>query len=457
MLLLSAFMSITAGSIPSGSTAGGNRRVRVMWSDLNGLCHGRYVPRHRVHAHGHHAVTTLTMSIDRDILPMPGYGADVGFPDLTVVPCLETRRPSWEPDTDVVLADLRFGGGPLALSPRGALARAVEAWRSLGFEPQLGFEMEFYVMRPDDAVAGGYGAVDHASHRVYGVGMGGDATPMTMALFDAAERCELDLEGMSTEFHPGQLELNMAYGPALDAADRAVLCKEMTREVAASHGWWITYIGRPFADMVGSGLHVNFSLTPVAGGANAFDDPTAEHGLSTLARQCLGGLIAHHEGTVALSAPLVNSYKRLQPGLLAGYWANWGLDNRISTYRVPGERGAATRIENRLPCGSASPYLAAAAMLNAALLGVVDGRDCGTPQVGDGDSEPNTDRHTAHDLGSALVDLEADTVLCEAMGVDLVRAFCTLRRDELTKFEAENIFDAESVSDWELIRYLPFY
>ena len=76
-----------------------------------------------------------------------------------------------------------------------------------------------------------------------------------------------------------------------------------------------------------------------------------------------------------------------------------------------------------MPCGSANPYLAAAVMLNAALLGVVDGSDCGDPQVGDGDAEPNTDRHTPHDLGGALVALEADSVLCEAMGDDLVKAF----------------------------------
>ena len=78
-------------------------------------------------------------------------------------------------------------------------------------------------------------------------------------------------------------------------------------------------------------------------------------------------------------------YTDLVPGIIAGYWANWGLDNRISTYRIPGERGAATRIENRMPCGTANPYLAAAVMLNAALLGVVDGLDCGDPQVGDGE------------------------------------------------------------------------
>jgi glutamine synthetase len=429
-----------------------------MWADLNGLSHGRYVPRARLHEHGHHAVTTLTMGINRDILPVDGYGPDVGFADLATLPLTESIRPGWEVDTDVAIADLEYHGQPLALCPRGALKRAVEAWASLGYEPHLGFEMEFYVMQPDPAAPGGFGPLHIPSHRVYGVGLGGDNTGLMFDMYDAAEQCELDIEGIMGEFHPGQMELNMRYGPALDAADRAFICKEMTRELAARKGYWVTYMGRPMAHLVGSGLHVNMSLTPVHGGANAFDDPSAEHGLSNLARQCLGGVIAHHEGMAAMSAPLVNSYKRLIPGIIAGYWANWGLDNRISTYRVPWERGSATRIENRMPCGSANPYLAAAVMLNAALLGVVDGRDCGDPQIGDGDAEPNTDRHTPHDLGEALAALEADTVLCEAMGPDLVKAFLTIRRDELAKWQAaDGIWDAETVSPWELEQYLPFF
>ena len=36
------------------------------------------------------------------------------------------------------IADLEFEGAPLALSPRGALHRAVDAWRALGYEPMLG-------------------------------------------------------------------------------------------------------------------------------------------------------------------------------------------------------------------------------------------------------------------------------------------------------------------------------
>ncbi len=429
-----------------------------MWSDLNGLSHGRYVPEARLNEHGHHAVTTLSMTITRDILPIDGYSGDVGFPDMSTVPDLDSRRPGWEPETDVVIADLEFRHGPLSIAPRTALRNAVEAWRSLGYEPMLGYEMEFYVLQPISDLPGGYGPLPFASHRVYGVGLGGDGTGVMLDLYDAAEHCELDLEGMMGEFHPGQMELNMRYGPALDAADRAFICKEMTREVAARNGYWVTYMGRPIAQYVGSGLHINFSLVPVGGGSNAFDDPTAEHGLSALARQCIGGLIAHHEALAAMSAPLVNSYKRLMPGIIAGYWANWGLDNRTSTYRVPGERGESTRIENRMPCGSANPYLAAAAMLDAALLGVTDGLDCGEPQSGDGDVEPNTDRHTPHTLAEAVDALEADKALCEALDNDLVRVFTAIRRDELRRWDEHGEeWSVESVSEWELEQYLPFY
>ena len=146
------------------------------------------------------------------------------------------------------------------------------------------------------------------------------------------------------------------------------------------------------------------------------------------------------------------------PGLIAGYWANWGLDNRTSTYRVPGERGGATRIENRMPCGSADPYLSAAAMLQAALLGFDQDLDCGEPQLGDGDSEPNTDQHTPESLAEALDALEADAAMTKAMGSDLVRVYLALRRNEVERWERSGVeWNPEQISDWELEQYLPFY
>ncbi|MFV0309988.1 MAG: glutamine synthetase [Desertimonas sp.] len=434
-----------------------SRRIRTMWSDLNGLTHGRYIPAGRLGSHTHHAVTTLSMTPQGDILPVPGYAADVGYPDLSAVALPETRRTGWDPDTDVVICELLGADDePLALCPRGALARAVEGWRAIGYDPYLGFELELYLLQQD--AAGAWTPVTSEGHRVYGVGLGGDQTGLALEYFDLVEQMGVGLEGVLTEFSPGQLEVNLAYGPALTAADEAVMVKEMTREVAARRGYRATYLGRPATMSVGSGLHVNVSIRPVHGGANAFDDPSRPDGLSAIARQSIGGLIAHHEAVAAFGAPLHNSFKRLRPGLIAGYWANWGLDNRISTYRVPAERGPATRIENRLPCGTASPYLAAAATLNAALLGVVDGIDCGDPQFGDGDAAPNTDRHTPHTLPEAVAAIEHDALLAEAMGPDLTGAYVALRRAEIAAFEdAGETWDPDAVSTWELERYLPFY
>ena len=235
------------------------RRVRTLWTDLNGLTHGRYIPSARFDHPTHHAVTTLVMSPQGEILPVAGYAGDVGFPDLAAVPLAATRRPGWEPDTDVAVCELLGQDGqPLPLCPRGALARAVDGWRALGFEPQLGFELELYVLARDEA--GAWKPAGGDGHRVYGVGLGGDPTGLAVEYFDAVEAMDIELEGVLTEFSPGQMEINLAYGPALAAADAAQLVKEMTREVAARRGYRATYLGRPDAMSVGSGLHVNICL-----------------------------------------------------------------------------------------------------------------------------------------------------------------------------------------------------
>ena len=56
---------------------------------------------------------------------------------------------------------------------------------------------------------------------------------------------DLGLEGVMAEFCPGQMEVNLRYGPALDATDRAFICREMVREVAAGRGYRASYMGGP--------------------------------------------------------------------------------------------------------------------------------------------------------------------------------------------------------------------
>jgi glutamine synthetase len=392
----------------------------------------------------HYAVTVLTMAIDGDMPPAPGYGADVGFPDMEARADLATRRPGWEPETDVVFADLyHTDGRELPIDVRRALRLACRRWTERDLTPMAGFEMELYLLAKDPSE--GLEPLAVPWHRVYGTGPSFDPTGLGREIFETCRRCGIPVEGVNGEFHPAQMEVALHYRDALTAADDAFLFKELARELAQQAGRGATFMPRPFPRLVGSGLHVNLSLQD-ARGSNAFASADDEHGLSELGRHALAGLIAHHEALCGFGAPTINSYKRLVPGLIAGYWANWGLDNRFSTYRIPGERGQATRVECRNPDGACSPHLVTAALLAAMLHGVEEELPLPEPQVGDADTEPNTDRHAPHSLAEAMDAIEADTVLTKALGDDLVNLFLAVKRAEVARFNA-------AVTDWEIREY----
>ena len=155
--------------------------------------------------------------------------------------------------------------------------------------------------------------------------------------------------------------------------------------------------------------------------------------MNDLARGCLAGLIHHHKGLAGLIAPTVNSYMRLQPGSLSGYWRNWGGDHRNVTTRISGEGGAKARLEHRMADASANPYTAVAAVLHAARLGVVNGHSLPPMETGDGFERTDAREGTAADLKGAVADLERDTDLVRAVGEELVANHVFMKRKEVQK------------------------
>jgi glutamine synthetase len=270
-----------------------------------------------------------------------------------------------------------------------------------------------------------------------------------------AAGCEFDVESWGSEFDSSQFEVNIKYRDALAAADDAFLVRLLIKEIATRRGNLATFIGRPIADRGGSGLHVNLSFR-TEDGSNAFEDPSTSDGISALARHCLAGMLAHHEGMAAILAPHTNAYKRLQPDMLNGYWANWGYDDRTVGIRVPPGRGATTRLEQRTADGAANPYLAAAALLHAARLGVENELEPPPPQ--EPGAEVNTDVRIPPTLEKALELFQADKELCEALGSELVTAFTMLKQAEWERYvkSTPNPETTEPV-DWELQYYLPFF
>jgi glutamine synthetase len=196
-------------------------------------------------------------------------------------------------------------------------------------------------------------------------------------------------------------------------------------------------------------------------GDNAFLDENDPRGLglSETAYHFVGGLKAHARASSALTAPTVNSYKRLKLGSTASgatwspVWISYGYNNRTQMLRIPGPG----RIEDRTIDGSCNPYLAATAVLAAGLDGIERKVDPG---------EPNTENlYTVSidelrsrgleslpaTLGEAVGELERDDVLRAALGrgrdEDVVDWIARIKRDEWHRYH-------EQVTDWEVREYL---
>jgi glutamine synthetase len=430
------------------------KRLRLLFPDIHGMERGKYLFGDIAEAgHAAFCIGVYPLTHDREILAVPNTQFDVGLPDLDVHLDRDTLRTSWEPETLIGIGDATFRGKPTPLDPRQVLRKAVDAWRAMGLEPQISFELEFYLMEADGG--GGWRPVSLPSHRVYGTGMSIDPSGCVDEMVTTALACGFPVESWGSEFDEAAYEVNIRYGDAIPAADDAFVFRLLVREIAARHGKLATFMGRPLNDRGGSGMHVNFSFRR-EDGSNAFHDPNDPDGLSDLARRSAAGVLAHHAGMAAIMAPHVNAYKRLQPDMLNGYWAIWGHDDRSVTVRVPPARGEATRLEHRTADAAANPYLVGAAVLNAARFGVEDSMELGAPQTVGG--APDSDVCIPATLAAALDTLNADTRLVEALGPELVEAFTILKRGEWDRYvSAVEDTSSTEVSDWELRYYLPYY
>lgn len=420
-------------------------RIRVMFPDHLGLARGKYLPARFAGRGTGHCLSLFALGFDRDMTPHEGSRMLSGLPDFELSFQSDRIRPGWEPGTGVVVADVEREGRPVELCPREVLKHQIAAWREIGYEPQVGLELEAYLFEPDDG--GGWRPIYTPGAYVYGTGTAVDPTGTIDEIMSTAASVGLPLESVNSEYDNGQFELTLHYADALTACDEAFLFKVMAREVAARRGLLLSFLGKPINQRGGSGLHTNVSFA--AEGANALVDPEGNDGLSDLARSAISGILHHHVGSTALLATTVNAYRRLQPGSLCGYWANWGHDHRGVTVRVPPDRGERTRLEHRLTDGATNPHQAVATVLAAARLGVENDYPLPEPETLDCLENASTDVVVPESLAAALDSLEADKTLVDAFSPAFVDGFVVTKRAEWSRYAAHT-------SDWELNEYLPF-
>ncbi|MDD5678060.1 MAG: type I glutamate--ammonia ligase [Kiritimatiellae bacterium] len=193
------------------------------------------------------------------------------------------------------------------------------------------------------------------------------------------ERIGIPIEAQHHEAATGgQCEIDMRFGTLLHMADAMLKYKYVIKNVARKYNKTATFMPKPLFGDNGSGMHVNLSLWK--GDKNLFSGE-GYAGMSETAMFAIGGILKHAASLLALTSPTTNSYKRLVPGYEAPVNLAYSRRNRSAAVRIPmySTSPKSKRVEFRCPDPSCNPYLAFAAILMAAVDGILNKIDPGEP------------------------------------------------------------------------------
>ena len=354
--------------------------------------------------------------------------------------------------TAVMLCDMYdLDGTPWDADPRSRLRAFLDDLAAADLVPKAAFEGEYYLTREGE---GGPEPFDDST--CFAVDGMDSAHGVVLDTIDALKAQGLGLSNYYPEYGPGQQELVIERDEGVAAADNHVLYKSTVQAIAQQHGVDATFAPQPFDGLPGSGCHVHLSLW--RDGANAFAaEDGSRYGLTEFGRGFVAGVLEHAPALVALTAPTVQSYDRLQPGMWASAFTAWGHDNREACVRVPSsdwhDSTGTTRIEYKSCDNTANPYLALLGLLAAGMDGVERDLDPGEPlqqdpgALSDGErADRGIDRLPAS-LDEALDAFADCDVLRDALGGTLHQSYLEVKRSE---WEASTDEDGEWEADYLL-------
>ncbi len=421
----------------------GVRLVRFLYCDNGGTIRGKTTAvsglAERMRTGIGLTVAMSAMNSLDQLQPVPGMGP-VGEVRLVPDPDTLTILP-YAPRSAAMLCDLvDLDGEPDVAGPRHFLRRMAGLLGEEGLHLRAAVENEYALARP--AGDGTWVPIDE-SLCFSTVGMAA-AAEVTDAVVEALAEQRIELEQYYPELGWGQQELSVSPRPLLAAADTQVLVRETIRAVAGRFGLAASLAPKPWPEAAGNGAHIHFSAWE--GERNAFYDPARRFGLSELAERFTAGVLAHAPALLALTAPSVNSYRRLQPRSWSSAYVCWGPDNREATVRVPstfwGSEEGSTNLELKPADASANPYLAFGGLVAAGLDGIRQKLEPPAPITIDPADLSEEERQAAGaaryplTLGDALDALEDDWLLMGALGEPLARVYLAVRRSEVAAYAA---------------------
>ena len=380
-----------------------------------------------------------------------GYGPEarelVGLPDIETFCVLP-----WDPKTARVFCTLFRceeeevdPGAFLSSDCRGNLKRIHREFeQETGLRMRVGTEPEMMWLKlnPDGTPS----VEGKTKPYCYHIDQFAELQPLIHRVMDYSTAMGLDMIQGDHEDAPGQLELNWQFDVAEHTADRLTTYRQICRQVGREFGAFPCFMPKPFMGVSANGCHHNISLWQ--GEENVFlpegDNPRMP---SKLGLAAIGGVLEHLNALTCLTAPTVNSYRRLwDTGFWAPLYADWGYQNRTTALRV----SSPDRFEYRSVDSAVNPYLSMAGLIKAMGDGIRRNLDPGPPEernIYQALAEGKEVHKIPMTLGEALAALETDEVIKSALPGDMYRVFRHYKRDEWERFCA-------TVTDWDVKEYL---
>ena len=372
-------------------------------------------------------------------------------PDLDTFVILPWR-PQHERVSRLICDVYNPDGTPFVGDPRHVLKNVLDKAAKLGYTFNVGPECEFFLFDTDEHGRPTTQTSDEAGYFDLGPLDHGEGTRREICI--ALEAMGFEIEASHHEVAAGQHEIDFKYADALTAADNIMTFKLAVKTIAQRNGLHATFMPKPIFGMNGSGMHTNMSL--FKDGKNIFFDENGERKLSREAYSFIAGLLEHAKSLVAVTNPLVNSYKRLVPGYEAPVYLAWSASNRSALIRIPAARGQSTRVELRCPDPSCNPYLALAVCLAAGLDGIERGLvppEEVTENIFSMDARTRADNgidNLPGTLFEALELMKRDPLMADTLGPHAYESFLAGKYHEWDTYRTQ-------VTEWEIEQYMVLF
>ncbi|XP_046584816.1 lengsin-like [Haliotis rubra] len=396
--------------------------VRFSVADIHGRSRGRVVPARHVEKYLKTGDTIFAGFLSFGLLnevSSTGKCKDERMPKAYALPDLSTLyKVSWCDNDDVKVAEvicesywLKSRSAQLAC-PRYVARQQLEKLTNLGFSLFSGYEVEFTLTQTGKAYPL---EPDYMRQRLVS-----KHSDFLFYVEDCMHQAGVDIGSFHSEWDAGLYEMVLQPLYGIKSADSCITLKNGILEIGDKKDYTVRFDSMQESGAVG--MHFNHSLWSLSGGVNVFHDPDNPHGLSTLGRHWLAGLMKHAKALSALFCPTINCYDRLHKPNLPGpiYWST---DKRSACIKVKSTKSE-TYIENRIPSGMSNPYITMAATIAAGLDGVVKKLECPAP-----DKKCLTNA-LPHTLSEAISELQADTDIVNSLGKEFIEWFvCTMKMD----------------------------